>query len=723
MTDHETIRVQLDRITGSESFRSSPLLSKFLRFTVEQTLAGETDSLKETVLGVEVCGRTRFDPRYDSVVRTTASRLRTKLTEYYEGHPDDELRIAYPRGSYVPQFEPGGAAVTQPDEPLDLSDAAPYRRPPWILWAAGTLAVSILSASAGYFLAQRRLGGSFESPVTRRFQLSYPPGTQSGPLTSLGLAQISPDGTKIAVALRTGSESAIWLHSLETSEWRRMTPPGMNATHPFWAPSSEEFGFSTYRAMRRMRVDGTGASQVVAELPSVFNSASWSETGKILFSSSPQAGLMVVPASGGKPVQVTHRLSPQESWHYSPEFLPGTQEEFLYTSVFVNRVESKVYLSSLARPAEKTELLEVPSNVSYFPASEPRDGGYLVYQGPGSVMAVRFDKRAKKVVGAPVSVGPSAASDIWRGSADLSVSKRDGSLIYRTGTGFQKRRLRLLDPAGKLLESSENEELFRFPAWSPDGKSVAVGITDSRTGVESIWIFDQRLRNPRKFSRGAAAEFAPVWSPDSTHIAFVRGTNIFTGPVSGIGEVRQITKSTTPKTTSSWTPDGRRIIFTEYIGGVQQDIRSIEAEGQSDPVSLTTDSGNESDGQVSPDGKYLLYDAELHGHRHVFVEKYPIDPAHREALQLSVAEAYDPRWTKGGAEVVFVVANKQLAAVSLRDRVVRVQYETPTWFHRGYGHTCHPANGLCVLSAPGEEPRILPPVVTIHPSWPVHAGR
>jgi Tol biopolymer transport system component len=536
------------------------------------------------------------------------------------------------------------------------------------------------------------------------------------------LAQISPDGTKIALALRTGPESAIWLHSLESGEWRRMTPPGMNAIHPFWAPNSEEFGFSTHRAMRRMRVDGSGGPQIIAELPSVYNSASWSETGKILFSSAPQAGLMVVPASGGKPVQVTQRSSPGENWHYSPEFLPGTKDEFLYTSVASNRPESKVYLSSLARPAERKQLLVAPSNVSYFSAAG-QDRGYLVYQGPGNLMAVQFDVRAKQLVGAPVSVGPLAAFDVSRAYADFSVSRKNGDLIYRTGTGFQKRRLRLVDPSGKLLESSESEGLFRFPAWSPDGNSIAVGITDPQTGTESIWIFDSRLRNPRKFSRGAVAELAPIWSPDSTWIAFVRGTNIFAGSVSGIGPVRQITSTGTPKITTSWSPDGSRIIFTEYIRGMQQDIRSIEVNGKSAEANLTTDPGNESEGQVSPDGKYLLYEADTNGHRHVFVERLPIDPSHREPVQLSITESYAPRWTKGGAEVVFVIGNKQLVAVSLRDRMVRLQYETPTWFHRGYGYSCHPAKLICVLSAPGEDPYIAPPVVAIHATWPNLSGR
>src|SRR5262245_35714150 len=79
---------------------------RFLRFTVEQTIQGQTDSLKESVLGMEVFDKTTsFDPRTDTIVRVEARRLRSKLKEYYETHGrQDPLLIEFPKGSYVPTF-------------------------------------------------------------------------------------------------------------------------------------------------------------------------------------------------------------------------------------------------------------------------------------------------------------------------------------------------------------------------------------------------------------------------------------------------------------------------------------------------------------------------------------------------------------------------------------------------------------------------------------------
>jgi serine/threonine-protein kinase len=102
----EAIRTQLERILGSDGFARSERMSRFLRFIVEETLAGRGGELKEYCLGVEVFDRRdSFDPRTDPVVRGEARRLRFKLKEYYEGEGrSDGVRLTLPKGSYVPQF-------------------------------------------------------------------------------------------------------------------------------------------------------------------------------------------------------------------------------------------------------------------------------------------------------------------------------------------------------------------------------------------------------------------------------------------------------------------------------------------------------------------------------------------------------------------------------------------------------------------------------------------
>src|ERR1700720_2395953 len=99
---------QLLRILDSPIFVHSHRLSRFLRFTVETTLAGQAEILKEYLIGTEVYDRKPpYHPSVDSIVRSEARRLRNKLRQYYESvGQDDAVFIYYRTRSYVPAFRP-----------------------------------------------------------------------------------------------------------------------------------------------------------------------------------------------------------------------------------------------------------------------------------------------------------------------------------------------------------------------------------------------------------------------------------------------------------------------------------------------------------------------------------------------------------------------------------------------------------------------------------------
>jgi TolB-like protein len=104
----EAIREELSRILESSMFIQSDRLGRFLRFTVETTLAGDSEILKEYLIGTEVYERKPpYHPSVDSIVRGEARRLRNKLKEYYESvGVDAAVLISYRLGSYVPIFRP-----------------------------------------------------------------------------------------------------------------------------------------------------------------------------------------------------------------------------------------------------------------------------------------------------------------------------------------------------------------------------------------------------------------------------------------------------------------------------------------------------------------------------------------------------------------------------------------------------------------------------------------
>ena len=105
-----SIEEQLRRILASKPFAQSARMSRFLRFTVERALAGQSDQLKEYVIGVEVFDRKgSYDPRVDPIVRVEARRLRSKLKNYYDADGcSDEVIIEFPKGTYAPVFRGRG---------------------------------------------------------------------------------------------------------------------------------------------------------------------------------------------------------------------------------------------------------------------------------------------------------------------------------------------------------------------------------------------------------------------------------------------------------------------------------------------------------------------------------------------------------------------------------------------------------------------------------------
>jgi TolB-like protein/Flp pilus assembly protein TadD len=153
------ISQQLDRLTASEKLRSSERLCRFLRFVVEKAVSGAGDEIKEYSVATIVYGRpSSFDPKTDSIVRVEASRLRSKLREYYDSEGlHDLVVVELPKGAYVPAFTRRSMAEAvewSPEPVVEPATAAiepqPSPRPnrSRLLMAAGSmLLVSIISLS------------------------------------------------------------------------------------------------------------------------------------------------------------------------------------------------------------------------------------------------------------------------------------------------------------------------------------------------------------------------------------------------------------------------------------------------------------------------------------------------------------------------------------------------------------------------------------------------
>ncbi len=102
----DEIRAELSRILESAEFVASNHLAQFLRYVVDESLAGRADSIKERNVAVHALQRdSTFNPRKDPIVRIVAGRLRRALTKFYRGNEAaNSVRIELPKGAYRPRF-------------------------------------------------------------------------------------------------------------------------------------------------------------------------------------------------------------------------------------------------------------------------------------------------------------------------------------------------------------------------------------------------------------------------------------------------------------------------------------------------------------------------------------------------------------------------------------------------------------------------------------------
>jgi TolB-like protein len=130
--DSAVVQEQLARILASPDFDAPERNRRFLRYVVEEMLAGRGNRIKAYGIAVAVFDRDdSFDAQSDPIVRIEASRLRRSLERYYLlAGQNDPVRIEIPKGAYVPKFHRQSAAATvgTPEPP----PAVPAPVPGWL---------------------------------------------------------------------------------------------------------------------------------------------------------------------------------------------------------------------------------------------------------------------------------------------------------------------------------------------------------------------------------------------------------------------------------------------------------------------------------------------------------------------------------------------------------------------------------------------------------------
>ena len=104
--DQALIAAALERILSDPILVQAGRQSRLLRYIIEETAAGRSAKINQYSIAVDVFDRDAdFDPAVDSIVRVEFGRLRSKLGEFYQAHPDERVIFRLPKGRYFADIE------------------------------------------------------------------------------------------------------------------------------------------------------------------------------------------------------------------------------------------------------------------------------------------------------------------------------------------------------------------------------------------------------------------------------------------------------------------------------------------------------------------------------------------------------------------------------------------------------------------------------------------
>ncbi|MGH9316439.1 MAG: protein kinase domain-containing protein [Thermoanaerobaculia bacterium] len=566
-------------------------------------------------------------PALDRVVKTCLAK-----------DPEDRWQTAHDVRLELKWIAEGGSLVGLP-APV----AARRKRAERLVWGFAGLAAGAISAA--FLLPALARRHSAQAQPATSLSILPPP---EAPLALYGqtLLALSPDGRSLVyVAERRGGRQ-LYLRPLNRFETVPIRDSD-GASNPFFSPDSRWLGFSAGSVLKKVLLEG-GTPQALCAATDV-RSVSWGPRDTILFSAG-TAGLWSVSADGGSPRKLTESDAKKgEVGHGLPDILPGG-EAALFT-VFQG-VEFRIEVLSLKTGTRR----------KLGPGARPRyvPSGHLVFSRGTSLLAAPFDLEKLELTGPAVSVMEGVLLVGPFNTPLFSISD-NGTLVYASGT--VEHSLVWVDRRGTVAPLSLDVRAFEEPRLSPDGSRVAVTIRDAAN--PDVWVCEVARGTWMRLTFEAGEDETPIWTPDGRRVTYGSGRpgrprEAFWKPADGSGAEERLFESSMHPHMSSWSPDGRALLFTEYDPATRGDIWVLSLEGsRSVARPLLKTPAHERAARFSPDGRWFVYVSDESGRDEVYVQPFP-GPGGR--WQISYSGGAEPVWSRDGRELFYRSAEKMMAA-------------------------------------------------------------
>ena len=631
------------------------------------------DTLSDTITAI-----LDREPHWKALPEHTPSSVRRLLRRCLEKDPKRRLPDIADARLEIDEAETTRSDARDADQTVS-SRIRTRERVGWIIAAA---CLTGLVAT----LAFNRAGSGDRAPAdipSYSTSIVLPAGVSLWSGNPPGRFVLSPDGRRLAmVASDSTGRSMLWVRPLD-SRVAQALGGTEGATYPFWSPDSR---FIAFLAQGKLKKIGVAGGEVVTlcdvtnekntPSDSFGSSGAWNRDDVILFTPKGNSPLFRVSASGGTPTQVTTlETASGDVQHSFPFFLPDGRH-FLYFVVgsqASRTVPRGAYVGALDSKAPGKLIEPGASNAKYA-------NGHLLFLRNGALLAQPFDVDRLELGGAPVSLvehvqtAGTSASEV---SGAFTVSET-GVLAYQTES-LVRSQLTWFDRKGTQIATLGDPADYVDVALSPDDTRVAVSLMDLQRRTRDLWIFDVARRFGERFTFESGDNFGPNWSrPGGDRIFFSSlrqgSIDLYEKPSRGSGSETLLLKDDLGKFNASASPDGRFLVYVAGGGVIgQSDIWVLPLSGERKPAPFLESRFRESQGQFSPDGRWVAFMSAKSGAPQVYVTAFP---GRDTEQQVSTAGGGWPRWNRNGKELFYLALDNTLMVTPVNGQTSRLDIGT-----------------------------------------------